>query len=473
MPRSWLCECRDLRLLRAAFVGSAVFAAYLAPAGADEIDRYLRQQRNVYQVPAIVVGIIRSGKVIDSRALGSANVELNVPASAQQVYEIGSISKQFTAYAILILYEEGRVDLTAPIGRYLPELPAPWAAPTLHELMSHISGLPDFEDAFGYGVYRETPSDEEFLKRLLTLPIESEPGKKWKYSNTNYWLLAHVVERLSGVTYAQFMQERVFGPLGMKSTRAALPSQILMGRAAGYRLVDGELQNREAIQPNTGRGLGDIATTVQDMARWEQEQRAPHLVKSETSRLARRPVTLSDGSTTKYGYGWFADDTFPIPALSHNGQTAGFVAEYLRVPDRDLAIVVFANRYGAPGMATRIARLADPALRGPELKPAANADAHQTERIREFASTAAQAQSGWREDWFTAEFWADIKPYLADVEAAYHKRGPLQSVTPVGPYGVQAREKPKYRVAFKNVTRLMTFEFDDHGKIKDISSEDQ
>jgi hypothetical protein len=260
----------------------------------------------------------------------------------------------------------------------------------------------------------------------------------------------------------------------MKSTRAALPSQILEARAAGYRLVDGELQNREAIQPNTGRGLGDIATTVQDMARWEQEQRAPRLVKPETSQLARHPVTLSDGSTTKYGYGWFADDdTFPSPALSHNGQTAGFVAEYLRVPDRDLAIVVFANRYGAPGMATRIARLADPALRGPELKPAANADARTTERIREYASTAAQAQSGWREEWFTAELWREIGPYLRDVEAAYRRRGPLRSVIPVGPYGVQAQVRPKYRVAFKNVTRLMTFQFDDQGKIKDIGSEDE
>ena len=339
--------------------------------------------------------------------------------------------------------------------------------------MSHTSGLPDFEDAFGYGVYRETPSDEDFQKRLLALPIESEPGKKWKYSNTNYWLLARVIERLSGVSYAKFMQDRVFNPLGMKSTRAALPSQILMARAAGYRLVGGELQNREAIQPNTGRGLGDIATTVEDMARWEQEQRAPRLVKPETSRLARQPVTLSDGSTTKYGYGWFADDTFPTPALSHNGQTAGFVSEYLRVPARDLAIVVFTNRYGAPGMATRIARLADPALRGPELKPVTNANARQTELIRELASTAVQAQSGWREEWFTADFWADIRPYLSDIEASYRRRGPLRSVIPVGPYGVQAQEKPKYRVTFKNVTRVMAFEFDDNGKIKDISSEDQ
>ena len=169
-----------------------------------------------------------------------------------------------------MLYEQGKIDLQAPVGRYLTGLPERWAAPSLHQLMSHTSGLPDFEDAFDYGVYRETPTDAEFLKRLLELPIESEPGTKWRYSNTNYWLLALVIERISGLPYAQFMQERIFAPLGMVSTRAALPAQILTGRAAGYRLVNDQLENREAIQPNTGRGLGDIATTVGGMARWNR-----------------------------------------------------------------------------------------------------------------------------------------------------------------------------------------------------------
>jgi CubicO group peptidase (beta-lactamase class C family) len=154
-----------------------------APVNADELDRYLQQQRDVYQIPAVVVGVIRGGQLVDSRASGLANIELNVSATPQNVFEVGSISKQFTAYAILMLYEQGKVALNATVGRYLPGLPEKWAAPTLQQLMSHTSGLPDFEEAFDYGVYRETPSDDEFLKRLLTLPIEIAPGRKWSYSN--------------------------------------------------------------------------------------------------------------------------------------------------------------------------------------------------------------------------------------------------------------------------------------------------
>jgi CubicO group peptidase (beta-lactamase class C family) len=212
----------------------AVGAVCQAPAQADELDRYLERQRQVYQIPAIVVGVIRGGQLVDSRAVGLANVELSVPATSQHVFEIGSISKQFTAYAILMLYEQGKVDLHEPVGRYLTGLPEPWGAPTLHQLMSHTSGLPDFEEAFDYGVYRETPSDDDFLKRLLELKIEAKPGTKWEYSNTGYWLLARVIEKVSGMSYAQFMQERIFTPLGMTATRTALPNQILMGRAAGF-----------------------------------------------------------------------------------------------------------------------------------------------------------------------------------------------------------------------------------------------
>ncbi|MBK6787730.1 MAG: beta-lactamase family protein [Betaproteobacteria bacterium] len=171
-------------------VAMALLAVSIGQARADELDSDLQRQRNVYEIPAVVVGVIRAGQVTDSRAVGLSNVELGVPASTQHVFEIGSISKQFTAYSILMLLEQAKLDLNVPVGKYLADLPAPWARPTLHQLLGHISGLPDFEEAFGYSVYRETPSDTDFQKRLLRVPIASEPGEKWAYSNTNYWLLA-------------------------------------------------------------------------------------------------------------------------------------------------------------------------------------------------------------------------------------------------------------------------------------------
>ena len=448
-------------------------AMWAVAARADEFDDYLRRQQDVYQIPAIVVGVIRDGELVDSRAVGLANVELDVPATTRHVFEIGSISKQFTAYAILILADQGKLRLDAPVGRYLSDLPRAWARPTLHQLLGHISGLPDFEEAFGYGVYRETPTDSEFQKRLLGLPILQKPGIQWSYSNTNYWLLARVIEQLSGQTYAQFMQERVFAPLDMQSTRTALPSQVLMGRAAGYRLVDGRLENREGMQSNTGRGLGDIVTTVGDMASWEKEQRNPRLIRPETARLAHTPVKLDDGSTTEYGYGWFSTPVLGQAALSHNGQTAGFVADYLRFPERDLAIVVFASRYGAPIPTRRIAQLVEPGIGGPPLLATGATDPERLEKVRQLAAGAARARSEWRQDWFDPKFWSQIEPFLLQVEENYRRRGSLKSITAVGPNGVQDATRPAYRVVFEKLTRVMTVEFDEQNRIKAFESEDE
>ncbi len=232
---------------------------------ADDIDRYIAQEQRLYDLPAVVVGVMRDGQLIDERATGYVNVELGVKARLEHRFEIGSISKQFTAYAILILKARGKLELDAPVGRYVSDLPPAWGKVSLHHLLSHTSGLPDLEDAFGYGVYRETPSDAAFLKRLVALPIEFEQGDKWQYSNTNYWLLARVIESISGLRYSDFMAQEVFTPLGMTATRSALPAQVLINRASGYEKVGPDLENRDAIQPNTGRGLGDIVTNLHDM----------------------------------------------------------------------------------------------------------------------------------------------------------------------------------------------------------------
>lgn len=475
-----LAECmrRDghVRWRRISAAAALLAPLWLAPvtAQADAIDRYLARERALYDVPGIVVGVIRKGRLVQQRALGLAQVELGVRARTDQVFEVGSISKQFTAYAILILAERGRVDIQAPVGRYLPELPAAWAAPSLQQLMAHVSGLPDFENAFGYAVYREKPSDEDFLKRILELPIDAAPQTQFSYSNTNYWLLARVIERVSGQSYDAFMQSEVFGPLGMKSTRSALPGKLLPRRAAGYQLAAGALENRDAIQPHTGRGLGDIATTLHDMAQWEREQRSPRLVSAASAELARQPQVLADGSKTDYGLGWSIETINGQPVLRHDGQSAGFTASYLRVPQRDVAVVVFANSWNAPvhAVADRIARWAEPALAGPAMLPTRQADPARLQRLRDLMEAAGNAATRWQEAWFSPELWREMRPYLADIETTARRRGALVTVVAVGPGGRQDADKPAYRVAFSKVTRLMHVEFDAQGRVKSIQGED-
>jgi hypothetical protein len=168
------------------------------------------------------------------------------------------------------------------------------------------------------------------------------------------------------------------------------------------------------------------------------------------------------------------EQALPLPALRHTGGTAGFTADYLRVPGRDLAIVVFANCFCAPAsMAIRIARLSDSALRGPSLDLVRDADAHRTQRVMELILTATRAKSEWREEWFTEDLWRETKPYLAEVEVAYRRRGNSRSITPIGPHGVHDATRPKYRAVFERAKRVLTFEFDLTGRIKAIDAEDE
>ena len=455
---------------------TVVLVASPGTARADEIDRYIDNARDLYRIPAVVVGVIRDGKVVDVRARGQSNVELGVRASPRHVFEIGSISKQFTTYAVLILAEEGKLDLNAPIGNYVAGLPSAWQGVTLHRLLTHTSGLPDFENAFGYGVYRETPTDDEFVARLAKLQIEFQPGAKWSYSNTNYWLLARAIERVSGVPYADFMRTRVFEPLGMASTRSALPRVVLPGRASGYEIIAGKLENRDAVQPNTTRGLGDLVTTVADMARWEREQRSPRLVSKASSQLARAPVKLNDGSDAPYGYGWQILPLLPKATLSHSGGTPGFSTMYLRVPERGLAIVVFSNAFAMPSVtsiARYVAKHVDPALATPSPKPIADDDPASSERVSQVLRTQADAPSAWRAEWFTPEFWKEIKPYLSTIAERSRALGPVRRVVLVGRESGGEERTVRYRATYDRLSRIVSLTLDKEGRISLKDFEDE
>jgi CubicO group peptidase (beta-lactamase class C family) len=450
-------------------------AALCQPASADDLDRYIEQERSLYELPAVVLGVIRGGKLIDTRARGLANVELNVKVNPRHVFEIGSISKQFTAYAILILRDQGKLELEAPVGRYLTELPDAWARVSLHRLLTHTSGLPDLEEAFGYDIYRETPSDADFLRRLTALPLEHEPGEKWQYSNTNYWLLARVIEKIGATNYATFMQRHIFAPLGMTQTRSALPSQVLHHRAAGYRRVGSGLENRDAIQPNTGRGLGDIATSLADMAKWEREQQSPRLVSASTAVLARQPVVLNSGKQEPYGYGWSTEKILPRASLQHEGQTAGFSASYIRIPELRLAVVVFSNAYAAPtdSVARFALRRADPALRTARPKPIADTDPQTTARVTQLLSAAVSADTDWREEWFSPDYWRAIKPWLPEIAEFNRRLGPVRNVTLVSRALDMGAVTLTYRASHAKLNRLVTLRFDEQGRIGGRDAQDE
>lgn len=338
---------------------TSVFAAALLTASiahADKLDDYVRKYMADRKIPAVAWGIFKDGKVVKSRAYGLASVELKAPATTETVFEIGSVSKQFTATGILMLMEEGKVGLEDRIDKYVANLPEAWQSVTLRQLLTHTSGIPDMEEIFGYDSYRNIYTVQALIDVANSRPMDFAPGEKFKYSNTGYFLLGLALEKVSGKTYAAFLKERIFDPLGMTRTRESDPTAVIPNRAAGYQVDEaGALKNRDAMQPSACLGAGTLVSTLGDMAKWDGAVTTNRLLKPETQKLMWTPAQTKNG-TVQYGLGWFTEPYRGHPGVEHSGGTAGFSCDYRRFHDTGYAVVVFTNLYatGVGGIELRV-----------------------------------------------------------------------------------------------------------------------
>jgi len=314
-----------------------------------EMDRQIRALMTENRIPGVVVGVASRGRLVHAQGYGMADVELRVPVSDSSVFEIGSISKQFVAAATMLLVEEGRVGLDDSIQEYLSDLPSEWLGVTVRQLLTHTSGIPDYEEIQTYEAYRLRFTPEEIIRVAHSRPMDFEPGTGWYYSNTGYFLLILIVERVEGRPLGSVLRSRIFEPLGMDQTRMADPEDIIPHRASGYWVdrMGVALMNRDATQTSSTLGAGGLVSSVHDMARWDEALNGNDLL-SEASKTAMwTTAVLPNGDDTGYGFGWSVAEYRGSRALGHNGQVAGFVASFVRLPDAGVAIVVFANRYRA------------------------------------------------------------------------------------------------------------------------------
>jgi CubicO group peptidase (beta-lactamase class C family) len=314
-----------------------------------EMDRQIRALMTENRIPGVLIGVASRGRLVHTQSYGMANVELQVPVSDSSVFEIGSISKQFVAAATMLLVEGGRVGLDDSIQEYLSDLPSEWLGVTVRQLLTHTSGIPDYEEIQTYEAYRLRFTPEEIIRVAHSRPMDFEPGTGWYYSNTGYFLLSLIVERVEGRPLGSVLRSRIFEPLGMDQTRMADPEDIIPHRAAGYWVdrMGVALMNRDATQTSSTLGAGGLVSSVHDMARWDEALYGNQLL-SEASKTAMwTTAVLPNGDDTGYGFGWSVAQYRGSRALGHNGQVAGFVASFVRLPDAGVAIVVFANRYRA------------------------------------------------------------------------------------------------------------------------------
>jgi len=341
-------------------LGFAVRAAQAqSPATAAAVSDYVTAEMRRQHIPGLSLVVVKAGKVVQAEGFGLANVELKVPVKAETVFQSGSVGKQFTATAVMMLVEEGKIGLDDPLTKYFADAPPAWKDVTVRELLSHTAGFGDYPKNFDF---RKDWTEDEELKLIETIPLAYPPGTKWAYSNFGYVTLGILIHRVTGEFYGDFLQQRIFQPLDMSSTRIISEADIVPNRAAGYRLVKGELKNQEWVAPivNTTAD-GSLYFSVLDLAKWDAALYTEKLLKRSSLDLMWTPVRLKNGqpdggrpNSGKYGFGWFIEQRAGHRCIHHDGAWQGFETAIDRYVDDQLTVVALSNLEEAePGKITR------------------------------------------------------------------------------------------------------------------------
>jgi CubicO group peptidase (beta-lactamase class C family) len=318
--------------------------------------------------------VVRRGVVLTDRAYGFANAEWDVPSSAATKFRIGSISKQFTAAAVLLLEEQGKLSVDDPVGKYLTDIPAAWTPITLHQLLTHSSGIPDIVLFPEFPSLRPLPTTLEMTyARLRDKPLDFVPGAKFQYSNSGYIVLALIIQRLTGQPFESVLQERVFARAGLRDTGCDANRMLLAGRASGYVALtpipatppgtppplpttSAAIRNADFTDMSVPLGAGSLFTTTGDLLRWEQALFGGAVL---------TPASLAKMTTAypgNYGYGLFIGQYDGVRQIGHGGSINGFLSSLTTFPDPDVVVVVLSNLTTGPYVNAVAMGLADIAI---------------------------------------------------------------------------------------------------------------
>lgn len=308
---------------------------------ADAIDDLLRQELAAHRIPGAALKILRHGIPVKTACYGFANLELAVPVFTNTVFEIGSVTKQFTAACILLLQQQGKLSLEDPINRYLPDAPPVWKGITIRHLLSHTSGIKSYTGLDGFE-WRRHLTQAQFIERLGALPLEFAAGDSWKYSNSGYNLLGYIVENVSGRNYWDFLRANILQPAGMIATTDRNPRTIIPNRAAGYEQTNHIHINRDYDLTDVF-SAGAMVSTIEDLARWNATLDTTNLLTAASKALMWKLQLLNDGKPTKYGLGWFIETVEGHRVIGHGGATSGFSSSIQRFPDDDLTVILLTN----------------------------------------------------------------------------------------------------------------------------------
>jgi CubicO group peptidase (beta-lactamase class C family) len=287
--------------------------------------------------------VAKGNEILLSKGYGLANMEWEIPNSPTTKFRLGSITKQFTAACVLLLEEQGKLSVDDPVNKHLPDAPAAWDRITIRHLLTHTSGIPNFTQFEDYRTYKLSPATTtKALALYRDKPLEFEPGEKWNYSNSGYLLLGHLIEKISGKTYEEFVEKHIFTPLEMKSSGVDSNSAIIPQRASGYAPSRGGIVNADFIHMSVPHAAGSLYSTTEDLLRWNQGLFGGNVLKQQS---LQKMITAFKGN---YAMGIEVRDVKGRKRISHGGGIEGFNTDMAYYPDQAISIIVLGNLNG-PG----------------------------------------------------------------------------------------------------------------------------
>lgn len=327
--------------MRAALLLFLGMGLLVSRAMADALDELVRQEMSARRIPGVALTIINRGVVVKSAGYGLANLELGVPVTTNTVFEIGSVTKQFTAAGILLLQQQGKLSIEDPINLYLKHTPAAWTNIAIRHLLAHTSGIKSYTGLEGFE-WRRRLNQTQFIQAIGTRPLEFAPGDSWKYSNSGYNLLGYIIENVSGTDYWSFLRSRVFQRLDMSATTDRDPGTIIPNRAAGYEQTNSLHVNRDYDLTDVF-AAGAMVSTIGDLAKWNIALDSTNLLSAASKTFMWNSQRLNDGTLTKYGLGWFIETLEDRHVIGHGGATSGFSATVQRFSDDQMTVILLTN----------------------------------------------------------------------------------------------------------------------------------
>lgn len=316
-----------------------------------EIDAIFKQAYPA-DSPGATVLIAQNGNIIYRKAFGMSNLELKVPMKPENVLQLASITKQFTSVAILLLMEQGKLSLQDPLSKYIADYPRGNEI-MLHHLLNHSSGIKSYTNLPEFRAKtRLDMTPEEIISSFKSLPLEFSPNEKHEYSNSGYVLLGYIIEKISGLTYEDFIQKHIFDKLGMKNSYYGNSYKIIVDRANGYQFYEGNFENAEYVSTTIPYAAGSLMSTVDDMFIWYKAIHQNTLISEKSKQMAFTNHTLTDGKHNNYGYGWFINEIAGITTLEHSGGINGFTTSGVYMPDRNIYSIVLTNLDDGKGAET-------------------------------------------------------------------------------------------------------------------------